>query len=108
MDCDDSETSVTFKRTAQFYALCEYTPAEGGLSNLLGTVVTSQVRTRTGTLVADLTALMADDGLSFTLTCDDTSTWPLDTLLWDVCVTFDGVRILTSTVTIACVQNVTD
>lgn len=99
-------STIQHKRGASFAASGRFT-GDGG-QTLAGCVVTSQIRTQTGGLVCALTVTVAADGLSFTAVAADTSAWPAPAkLLWDVRIEGAGAVVLTETVEIDVVAEVT-
>lgn len=99
-------TQISFKQGATFTAQCTYTAPAGGLPNLIGADITSQIR-RGSLLVQDLTVTLAPDGMSFTVDGGDTSAWPVDFLSWDVRIDIDGSVYYTDTVQIQLQRSVT-
>ena len=97
---------MEWKRGATFSAHCTYTPPEGGLETLEGATITSQIRA-SGSLVADLTASLAVDGLSFDLTADETDDWPVGVAEWDVRIEIEGTVYYTTTVPLRILRQVT-
>lgn len=98
-----------FKRGDTFYLACVYKEA-GVPTDVTAYNIRSQVRTSTGTLVAELTATKGDQVASpggFTLREDDTQDWPIDTLIADIEVTVAGVVRSTSTFQVPVEEDVT-
>lgn len=106
--CCGPGPSLCFKRGSSFTARVTYVPPEGGLANLIGATVTSQIR-RNGVHIADLDAEVAADGMSFTLTADeaDTATWPVAALQWDIRIAYNDAVIYSETINLSVLYAVT-
>ena len=79
--------------------------------NLDGYVITSQIRDSEGNLVADLVVTMADQGTApgqYSLNCDDTTEWMLGDLRWDIRYLSDSRPVITETLIIRLVRQVTE
>lgn len=99
-------STIQHKRGASFAASGRFT-GDGG-QTLAGCTVTSQIRTAAGGLVCTLAVAVAADGLSFTAVAPDTSSWPAPArLLWDVRIEGAGAVVLTETVELDVVPEVT-
>lgn len=99
---------LPFKRGASFTARCTYLPPEGGLPNLVGAVITSEIR-QAGKLVQRLACELAPDGMSFLLTADEAETigWPTGAAQWDIRVEVDEEVIYTETIALQVLYAVT-
>lgn len=79
--------------------------------NLDGYTITSQIRDSDNNLVADLVVTMADQGAApgqYSVNFDDTTAWKPGDLRWDIRYVADSRPIITETVTIRLVQQVTE
>jgi hypothetical protein len=102
-------SSFNFKRGSTFTATVTYTPEVGGLANLTGTTITSDILDSAG-VVHNLTTSLNNTGLIITISdpatsTDDYSTGPAK---WDIKVTLNtGVVIYSSTVTFTVIPQIT-
>jgi hypothetical protein len=102
-------SSFNFKRGGTFSGTVTYTPPVGGLENLLGTTITSDVLDSAG-VVHPLTLSLDNTGLIITFTdpatdSDDYATGPAK---WDIRVQLNtGVVIYSSTVTFTVLPQIT-
>lgn len=86
------------KRGSTFTAVTTYTPPAGGLPNLIGATVTSQIKDSEGTL-HDLDCTLDGTGLVITSTADfaQVEEWAAGSAQWDIRVEIGGVCIYTDT-----------
>src|SRR5262245_27389787 len=105
--CNQGPT-LLFKRGATFTAICTYLPVDGGLPDLVGATITSQIRYM-GTLVQELQAEMDADGMGFRLYADeaDTAKWPVATCLWDIRISVDEQVIYSETIYLNVIDAIT-
>ena len=102
-------SSFNFKRGGTFSGTVTYTPPQGGLANLTGTTITSDVLDSAG-VVHPLTLSLNNTGLIITFTdpatdSDDYATGPAK---WDIRVQLNtGVVIYSSTVTFTVLPQIT-
>lgn len=100
----------SFKRGDTFALVCTYKVNEVP-TPITSISIRSQLRMRNRTLVADLTAIPADQNLNpgrFTLTPDtDTENWPLDNLLCDIELTQAGTIRSSQTFVLPVVRDIT-
>ena len=102
-------SSFNFKRGGSFSAAVTYTPEAGGLANLLGTTITSDIVDSAG-VRHNLTTSLNGAGLVITITDPATSTDEYSTgpAKWDIKVTLNtGVVIYSSTVTFTVLPQIT-
>jgi hypothetical protein len=105
----DADKTIPFKQSDTFILACTYRE-DGTPVDLTTFEIASQVRDSSGTLVADLTVTLADQGTDpgvFTLSCADTSPWPIDLLPCDIQFTLDGNVRSTQTFFVAVEPEVT-
>lgn len=96
------------KRGATFSVDVAYTPAQGDPADLADFAISSQVRTQTGSLVAELTVLKAPDNLSFQVFAPNgTDAWPYGTLAMDLRFELDESISYTETVLLSVAREVT-
>jgi len=102
-------SSFNFKRGGTFTATVTYTPEAGGLANLTGTTITSDILDSAG-VVHHLSTSLNNTGLIITVTdpagdTDDYSTGPAK---WDIKVVLNtGVVVYSSTVTFTVIPQIT-
>ena len=102
-------SSFNFKRGGSFSATVTYTPETGGLANLTGTIITSDILDSAG-VRHNLTTSLNNTGLVITITDPATSTDEYSTgpAKWDIKVTLNtGVVIYSSTVTFTVLPQIT-
>ena len=102
-------SSFNFKRGGTFSGTVTYTPPSGGLANLLGTTITSDILDSAG-VVHPLTLSLNNTGLIITFTdpASDTSAWATGPAKWDIRVQLNtGVVIYSSTVTFTVLPQIT-
>lgn len=99
--------SIKFKRGTTFAVDVAYTPTPSGPATLLDLEIRSQVR-KGSTLFADLTVVVAPDGLSMQVFAPlGTELWPYAVLSWDLRFELDGSVFYSETVEIEVVREVT-
>lgn len=101
-------SSFTFKRGGTFTATVTYVPETGGLTDLLGSTITSHVRDNDGnvhplTVSLDVTGLIITIGDSYT----DTANWGTGLATWDIRVSEGGVVFYSQTISFTVVRAVT-
>lgn len=96
-----------FKKSADFSLTVAYTPATGGVPNLLGYTPTSTLQDGAGIAHA-LTCTMAENGMSveLTATAAETDEWHCGSASIDVRFT-NGTSVLTDTLTFPIIKNIT-
>lgn len=102
-------SSFNFKRGGTFTATVTYTPEAGGLANLTGTTITSDILDSAG-VRHNLSTSLNGTGLIITITDPATSTDDYETgpAKWDIKVTLNtGVVIYSSTVTFTVLPQIT-
>lgn len=102
-------SSFNFKRGGTFTATVTYTPEAGGLANLTGTTITSDIVDAAGER-HNLTTSLNNTGLVITITDPATSTDDYETgpAKWDIKVVLNtGVVIYSSTVTFTVLPQIT-
>lgn len=101
-------SSFTFKRGGTFTATVTYTPETGGLTNLLGSTITSHIRDSAGEYHALSTSL---DGTGLVITIGDayteTASWATGEAKWDIRVSEGGVVFHSQTITFTVIPAVT-
>ena len=101
-------SSFNFKRGGTFTATVTYTPPQGGLANLLGSTITSDIKDSAGTVHSLATSL---DGTGLIITVGDayteTATWATGEAKWDIRVLVSGTVIYSETVTFTVVPAIT-
>lgn len=98
---------IELKRGANFIAEVEYVPSGNDVADLSTVTITSQVRTKTGLLIDDVTITKDTGNMSFTCSVADTSAWPVGVLLWDIKFVVDTVVTFTETVEMLIEANIT-
>ena len=101
--------SFTFKRGGTFSATVTYTPETGGLANLTGTTITSDIKDSAGT-IHHLTTSLDGTGLIITITdpATDSDDYATGEAKWDIEVTLNtGVVVYSSTVTFNVIPQIT-
>ena len=102
-------SSFNFKRGGTFTATVTYTPEAGGLANLTGTTIASDIVDAAG-VRSNLTTSLDGTGLIITITEPATSSddWATGPAKWDIKVTLNtGVVIYSSTVTFTVLPQIT-
>ena len=102
-------SSFNFKRGSTFTATVTYTPEVGGLANLTGTTITSDILDSAG-VVHNLATSLNGAGLIITISDPATSTDDYSTgaAKWDIKVVLNtGVVIYSSTVTFTVLPQIT-
>ena len=102
-------SSFNFKRGGTFTATITYTPEQGGLANLLGTTITSDILDSAG-VVHSLTTSLDGTGLIITATdpAADCAEWSTGAAKWDIKVKLNtGVVVYSSTVTFTVIPQIT-
>ena len=102
-------SSFNFKRGGTFTATVTYTPEAGGLANLLGTTITSDILDSSGT-VHSLGTSLNGTGLIITMTdpAADTKLWATGPAKWDIKVVLNtGVVVYSSTVNFTIIPQIT-
>ena len=102
-------SSFNFKRGGTFTATITYTPEVGGLANLLGTTIASDILDSAG-VVHTLSTSLNNTGLVITATdpAGDTDDWATGPAKWDIRVeTNVGVVVYSSTVTFTVIPQIT-
>jgi len=102
-------SSFNFKRGGTFTATVTYTPEVGGLANLLGTTIESDILDSAG-VVHPLATSLDGTGLIITVSdpATDTDDWSTGPAKWDIKVTLNtGVVIYSSTVTFTVIPQIT-
>jgi hypothetical protein len=100
---------ITHRRGSTYEVQCQYTDAAGVPIDITNVQVKSQIRTSTGTLVADCVVTFTDiPAGKFMLRVLNTDAWPIANLVQDIQYTLtDGRTINTSPITINVVASVT-
>lgn len=98
---------IKFKKSADFALTVIYTPATGGVANLLGYTPTSTLQDGSG-FAYPLTCAMSEDGMSvlLTATAADTDKWYCGSASIDLRLT-NGTSVLTDTLTFPIIKNIT-
>jgi hypothetical protein len=102
-------SSFNFKRGGTFQSTVTYTPEAGGLANLTGTTITSDILDAAG-VVSNLTTSLDVTGLIITITEPATSSalWATGPAKWDIRVKLNtGAVIYSSTVTFTVLPQIT-
>lgn len=101
-------SDIKFKRGSSFAMTITYSPPEGGLPNLLGADIESQVLDIAG-IRHDLSASLDGTGLIITLEADAESTvkWAVGLAYMDVKVSVGGSVIYTDTLPFPIIPQVT-
>ena len=102
-------SSFNFKRGGTFTATVTYTPEAGGLANLTGTTITSDILDSAG-VVSNLTTSLDGTGLIITITepAGSSAEWATGPAKWDIRVELNtGVVIYSSTVTFTVIPAIT-
>lgn len=102
-------SSFNFKRGGTFTATVTYTPPQGGLANLLGSTITSDIKDSSGTMHS-LTTSLDGTGLIITVSdpATDTEDYATGEAKWDIRVKLNtGVVVYSSTVTFTVLPQIT-
>ena len=102
-------SSFNFKRGGTFSGTVTYTPPSGGLANLTGTTITSDILDSAG-VVHPLTLSLNNTGLIITFTdpATDSADYATGPAKWDIRVQLNtGVVIYSSTVTFTVLPQIT-
>ena len=102
-------SSFNFKRGGTFSGTVTYVPPQGGLANLLGTTITSDILDSAG-VVHPLTLSLDGTGLIITFTdpATDSADYATGPAKWDIRVKLNtGVVIYSSTVTFTVLPQIT-
>lgn len=101
-------SDIKFKRGSSFSVQVTYSPPEGGLPNLLGAEIESQVMDTAGTRHS-LSASLDETGLVITLetTADETAKWAVGNALMDIRVSIGGSVIYTDTLPFPVIPQIT-
>lgn len=112
MSCNDQSVQkvAPFKRGGSFSAHITVFADSGEIQNIQGKTITSDVRSKSGSLVGTM-EFAAYDGIIFygvlTPTNPDTSTWPTGDLFCDLKINNGGVIEYTETFTIPVIDSQT-
>lgn len=100
---------VTHKRGDTFIPTCTYLNASGVPTAYagLGISIKSQIRTKTGDLVATLTVTAGSGTGEFVLESGSTQNWPLGDLRWDIQFSQGGHIFSTETAELVVSDDVT-
>lgn len=102
-------SSFNFKRGGTFTATVTYTPEVGGLANLTGTTITSDILDSAG-VIHNLTTSLNNTGLIITITepAASCAEWSTGAAKWDLKVVLNtGVVVYSSTVTFTVLPQIT-
>jgi hypothetical protein len=101
-------SSFTFKRGGTFTATVTYTPEVGGLSDLLGSTITSDIRDSAG-VYHSLSTSLNGAGLVITISdpYGDTADWATGEAKWDIRVSEGGVVFYSQTISFTVIPAVT-
>jgi len=101
-------SSFTFKRGGTFTATVTYTPEAGGLSDLLGSTITSDIRDSAG-VYHSLSTSLDVTGLVITISdpYGDTADWATGEAKWDIRVSEGGVVFYSQTISFTVIPAVT-
>ena len=101
-------SSFTFKRGGTFTATVTYTPETGGLTDLLGSTITSHIKDSAG-VYHELTTSLNGAGLVITIgdPYADTEEWATGEAKWDIRVSEGGVVFYSQTITFTVIPAVT-
>ena len=100
--------SFTFKRGSSFSATVTYTPAVGGLANLIGATITSSIKDANG-VTDNLVTSLNGAGLVITTTRDEvyTAEWHTGEAKWDIRVSIGGTVFYSETIEFLIVPEIT-
>jgi hypothetical protein len=98
---------IKFKKSADFSLTVGYTPATGGVPNLLGYTPTCSLEDGAG-FVRTLACDMAEDGMSVLVTATkvETNEWKCGSASLDLRLT-NGTSVLTDTLIFPIIKNIT-
>jgi hypothetical protein len=101
-------SSFTFKRGGTFTATVTYTPETGGLADLLGSTITSDIRDSAG-VYHSLSTSLNGAGLVITISdpYGDTADWATGEAKWDIRVSEGGVVFYSQTISFTVIPAVT-
>ena len=101
-------SDFTFKRGSSFSATVTYTPAQGGLANLIGATITSSIKDANG-VTDNLVTSLNGAGLVITATRDElyTADWHTGEARWDIRVSEGGVVFYSQTIAFTVLPAVT-
>jgi hypothetical protein len=101
-------SSFTFKRGGTFTATVTYTPETGGLADLLGSTITSDIKDSAG-VYHSLTTSLNGAGLVITISdpYGDTAEWATGEAKWDIRVSEGGVVFYSQTIAFTVIPAVT-
>ena len=101
-------SSFTFKRGGTFTATVTYTPEAGGLADLLGSTITSDIRDSAG-VYHSLSTSLNGAGLVITISdpYGDTADWATGEAKWDIRVSEGGVVFYSQTISFTVIPAVT-
>lgn len=101
-------SDFTFKRGSSFSATVTYTPAEGGLANLIGATITSSIKDANG-ITDNLVTSLNGAGLVITATRDElyTADWHTGEARWDIRVSISGTVFYSETIEFTVIPEVT-
>ncbi|MFN4328289.1 MAG: hypothetical protein ACK4FF_05380 [Limnobacter sp.] len=111
LDC--SSQVIAHKRGDTFEVQATYSDSsDGSPINLTGYTIASQIRHPGGALVATLAVTIPDQSVpanlgKFTMRVNNTASWPVTDLLWDIQYSFDNSVISTETVVVRVQPDVT-
>ena len=97
-----------FKIGTTFNPVCTYYPPSSDTpADMTAFDITSQIRTKSGSLIATLEVIKLSGLGQFTF-YENTDTWPQGVALWDMKFFYGGVQFYTATVSINVIQYQTD
>ena len=101
-------SDFTFKRGSSFSATVTYTPAQGGLANLIGATITSSIKDANG-VTDNLVTSLNGAGLVITATRDElyTADWHTGEARWDILVSISGTVFYSETIEFTVIPEVT-
>jgi uncharacterized protein YdeI (BOF family) len=101
-------SDFTFKRGSSFSATVTYTPAAGGLANLIGATITSSIKDANG-VTDDLAVSLNGAGLVITTTRDElyTADWHTGEARWDIRVSISGTVFYSETIEFLIIPEIT-
>lgn len=101
-------SSFTFKRGGTFTATVTYTPETGGLADLLGSTITSDIKDSAG-VYHSLSTSLDVTGLIITISdpYGSTAEWATGEAKWDIRVSEGGVVFYSQTIAFTVIPAVT-